>query len=437
MNFLIVYERKNRELENAVLLKVELEQRGHNCCISQYYQAKKFNILNRKKYDVIVVPSLYSTESVRRTIARFGIPNHIVNLQYEQVLSDKWEKLGHHNPSGDAINHHHVCWGPNTTKRLLSAGVPCDNVHTLGAMQLDLLREEYLSPGRARTNLAEEFNIPITCYWTLFLSSFTYADIDQSRLAMNEKVAKTDLSDFVDIHTKSRNELLIWFERVLSKDQKRIFIYRPHPDELSLDKVKNLEDKYRNFFVLGIGSAKVWIESCDKILSWYSTTVVESHFLRKPYMILRPYLLPEYFDSVLLKKGKFTTTQVEFEEAYFVKEKYSIYALEDKDIEKYYTIDTEEPTFKKIVTLLINLGDEPSFVSNYGWAELFSSKVKSLLVSVFCFAASSISHHKSLLYFFNKMEFFSKWYREIQNQYTTDAEIRLLERSLITKMKKR
>lgn len=37
MDFIIIYERKIRELENALLLKLELEKRGYLCGVYQYY----------------------------------------------------------------------------------------------------------------------------------------------------------------------------------------------------------------------------------------------------------------------------------------------------------------------------------------------------------------------------------------------------------------
>ncbi len=46
MDVLIIYERKQRELDNSVLLKIELERRGLSCDIVQFYEADKFDLLN-------------------------------------------------------------------------------------------------------------------------------------------------------------------------------------------------------------------------------------------------------------------------------------------------------------------------------------------------------------------------------------------------------
>jgi surface carbohydrate biosynthesis protein len=346
MNILILYERKNRELENAILLQIELENRGYNCIISQFYEGSNFNLFNFNAPKIILVPHLYDDRSIPRIYSRFGKPDHIINLQYEQVLSEKWEKLGHHTPKGEAQKAIHICWGVKTAERLEQAGVPNKNIKTLGALQLDLLRKELRDNDfELKQRLADTYKIPNRKKWTLFLSSFTYADIADERLKMNEAAAKTNLADFPEIHTKSRDKLLEWFRSILKRDKDSIFIYRPHPDELNLEKVTKLEKDFDNFKVINRHAAKVWIQASDSIYSWYSTTVVESHFLGKPYSIIRPFSLPDSFDSVLLKHARFITTFNEFERDYFKESHLKSVAIDTPNIENYYAQDSTKPSY--------------------------------------------------------------------------------------------
>jgi surface carbohydrate biosynthesis protein len=432
MNILIVYERKNRELENSVLIKMALEKKGHRCKICQYYQGNEFNIFNNTSYDIIVVAHLYNTAEVIRVIARFGTPANIVNLQYEQVLSEKWEKHGHHNPSGEAINYQHVCWGEKTSKRLFDAGVPDANLHTIGALQLDLLREEYRQEINSREFLSKKYNLDSAEKWSLFLSSFTYADIESSRLKMNEAVAGVSLASFVKIHSKSRNELLVWFSKVLEKDKDNVFIYRPHPDELNLDRVYQLEKSYPNFVVIKSGSSKTWIEASDQIISWYSTTVVESHFLNKPYSILRPYPLSDEFDSVLLKKGTFICTQEKFVESFFSNIENCNFALKSSDVAEYYFQD-ETPTFCKLIDLLEKQSIKGSGIQ-YSFKTLLKPRLISVAVALLFYLIHSTRDNIMITKILKRNIFYRNWYEEITFQMAGNEELQSLQRAILTRL---
>lgn len=421
MNFLIVYERKSRELENAVLLKLELERRGYSCNICQYYDARCFRMFGFGEPKVLIVSHLYDTASVARNLSRFGSVSHLVNLQYEQVLSEKWEKLGHHNPKGEAIKGFHACWGTATVNRLISAGVPKNNVKLLGALQLDLLRPEYRQGKSAiRNDLGKRFNLDPCKRWTLFLSSFTYADIAKERLRMNESVSGTSLESFVGLHTASRDKILEWFESILRQDRDNYIIYRPHPDELNIDKVLDLECKYPNFRIINHRSAKVWIGSSDNVYSWYSTTVVESHFLDRPYSILRPFELPDDFDSVLLRRATFVTSYAEFELDYFKCDAERSFPIDESYMAQYYSVSQYNPSFMAYCDFLEGLsGAAESQIFNIKKFDLFIASLKTLTVFFiynlyqFCrlFGFDLEKRRKK-----SRNNFLVRWFIEMENQ---------------------
>jgi surface carbohydrate biosynthesis protein len=432
LDFLIVYERKNRELENALLLKLELERRGHKCEVCQYYEGRGFDVFKLGKPKIVLVPHLYDTKSVVRNLSRFGVITHLINLQYEQVLSDKWERLGHHNPKGEAVKGIHVCWGDKTARRLIDAGVPEQNVKVLGALQLDLLRPEYRrAKSLIRDELCQKFNLDITKRWTLFLSSFTYADIAEERLRMNEAVAKVSLESFVGLHTSSRNEILKWIESVLIKDLDNYIIYRPHPDELNLDKVLELERNYPNFRVINDRSAKIWIESSDNVYSWYSTTVVESSFLGRPYSILRPFELPDDFDSVLLKHASFVESYEGFEADYFKGDSGRIFPISESFIAQYYKVDRRLPSFAAYCDFLEELAISGSVQAyEVGFREDFLARCNSIAV----FFAYSLSRYLRLdlekYRSRSRNNFIVRWFLEMENQIASRDEKALIEESL-------
>ncbi|WP_227715864.1 MULTISPECIES: surface carbohydrate biosynthesis protein [unclassified Marinobacter] len=430
MKVLIVYERKNRELETALFLQKKFQKAGFECNVVQFYWGFGFNLLSAGP-DILVVPHLYNGLSVARLIARYGRPRFILNLQYEQVLSDKWERLGHHNPSGTAMNAVHICWGRTTFDRLRDFGVPSENLLTIGAPHLDLLSgvdEGYCAEQKRK--LAKAFGIEKGQDWSLFLSSFTYADISEHRLRMNESVAGSNLEDFVEIHSKSRNEVLTWLEQALNKNPSSILIYRPHPDELNLDKVYELANKYNNFRVISFGSAKQWIMAADTILSWYSTTVVESHYLKKHYQILRPFDLPDYFDSVLLKRAKFLTSKDQFLEYLRSSPEAQDLPLRNEDVAGYYENIDGSIASERLVNyaeqMLMNQACQDFSVSN---KHLFRAKVISFSV-LSVFILYRLTKKFPLVDFVRKIPFFDRWFSEFDNQFAESSEIKKIRESL-------
>jgi len=433
MDFTIVYERKQRELENDTLLKIELERRGYTCEIVQYYEGDKFNIFNINPPKVILVPHLYGNANLYRTFSRFGKANHIVNLQYEQVLSAKWEKLGHHNPKEEAQNALHLCWGEKTQERLVKAGVSSENLKVLGAPHLDLLRKEYRkSTSGIKQFFSKKYNFDFSKKWIIFLSSFTYADIDNYRLKQNEDNAGVKLSEFREIHTTSRDEILNWFSKILENNKENIFIYRPHPDELVLHPVEKLEKRFPNFKIIREEPVKDWINASDVIYSWYSTSVVEAHFLDKPYAILRPKVLPESFDSVLLKYAEFITTYEQFEADYVQSDDDRKSAINDCYINQYYQIDTKKPSFIKYVDLLEILYKSDKQVFEMSIYNKLTATVKTVAAKLiyFLYRYQNIDLDRYRKDSTLQRNFFIEWFIEMDNQIVSSEEKENIENIL-------
>lgn len=429
-NILILYERKTREYENCILLKLILEKKGFNCKISHFLDPENYNWVGNKSYKYMFVPHLYNSESVYRNLYRFGHSDYIINLQYEQVLSVKWEMLGHHNPKGLALNGIHICWGELTHERLVKAGVPKLNCPVTGAIQLDLLRPEFRQNSfDIKKKLALKFNLRSDIKWTLFLSSFTYADISHQRLKINENIAGINLEDIVPYYTDSRNTLLEWFDEYLKIHNNELFIYRPHPDELNLAKVEKLQSKYLNFIILKEGAAKSWIESSDLLYTWYSTTVVEAQRLNKPCYILRPFELPDYFDSVLLKKGKFIKELQGFLDIPMAITNRS--SIDERYIEQYY-LNTPKPAFDNIVLLLNRLSNQSvKATDNKFNLKFFISNYFKMLVILLIFKiykSNIINISKYSLGFNNN--FIIQWLLEIDNQFISKNDSLALENEL-------
>lgn len=434
---LIVYERKNREYESCVILKEYLTCRGCDVTITQFLESKNFNFFLRKKYDAILVSSLYTTDSLNRILVRFGRPLAVVNLQLEQVLSNKWETHGFHNPSNDAKKGVHICWGPRTKNRLMQAGVPDENCPVTGAIQLDFLRPELCqTQEEMRSAVSSQYNLPIDETWTLFLSSFTYADISDQRLLMNENIVGTNLESFRKTHTKARDGIIQWFEKILLEDTKTVFVYRPHPDELNLEKVQDLAKRFDNFHIISSDAAKTWIIACDRLYTWYSTTIVEAQFLDRSCLILRPTELDENFESVLFEAGKFVTTYEEFQLAHFAGSSTRQFSIPEDHIWQYY-LNTEYPAFFNIANIIFDaIARQPLKKHKVTLSQYLKNYSKMIVIHILNIVLKSrIISIKSKNLGFNQ-NFLHRWLIEMDNQFVSSEEQKKFTENIRPKIKK-
>ena len=101
----------------------------------------------------------------------------------------------------------------------------------------------------------------------------------------------------------------------------------------------------RNYEIIRDYSIKQWIMCCDKIYTWYSTSVAEIYLAKKTCTILRPYEIDENMEIRIYQKGKFIKTQEEFEKDYLIENKK--FPLDEKLINYYYNFKEEYSYCKK------------------------------------------------------------------------------------------
>ena len=95
LDFLILYEHTVREYESDLLLKLELERRGYTVRIRQLLDAKDLRLFGKDKPEVLVASCMYDNEAINSHVYNnIGRCNKIVNLHWEQMLSDTQEEIG-------------------------------------------------------------------------------------------------------------------------------------------------------------------------------------------------------------------------------------------------------------------------------------------------------------------------------------------------------
>ena len=72
-----------------------------------------------------------------------GRLNKVVNLHWEQVLSEEQENSPFFNCGQSASYAMHTCWGRQARDRIVKYGVPIENTAITGPIQMDFLRDQF------------------------------------------------------------------------------------------------------------------------------------------------------------------------------------------------------------------------------------------------------------------------------------------------------
>lgn len=356
-DFLINYEHKTRELDSICLIKVELEARGYSVELSCTYDKDRTKPNPaRRKAKVVVTSALYNDGSLDFFVFGLaGFSQKIVNLQWEQVLSNKDEEnlSLFLNPKGLARNALHLCWGPAIRKRLINSGLNSRNLVTTGPIQMDIFRPEFNKLFLSKDELAQRYNLDSQLEWILFISSFTYITMTEEEYSGELKILGPSLNDFLKLSCISKDGILSWIDEAAVKYSNKIFIYRPHPSENSDPKISELEKKHSNFRSIGDLSIKQWIKSSDKLLSWYSTSAAEIYFANKNFYVLRPVPLPFELDVSIYRNAKVIDNLTEFISR--LDSNNINFPLSPDVITQYFQVNPARPTFKVVCDLLVSV----------------------------------------------------------------------------------
>lgn len=363
----IYYEHIEREIYNAFLLKFELEKRGYNVSISRTTEPKLPSFQAPK---VILMPWLFGDHNVDDLKIAYVKPFYkILNLQYEQVMSQMWLDVGYHISSGKATNANQLCWGEKRKQDLIDGGIPEENLVIIGDIRQDFSKPQFKDFFKTKKQLSEEFNIPYDHEWNLFISSFSFATPnEESKNYVDETIGKENSEKWHLISVKSQEKILEWIERFVSENPNQEFIYRPHPSEVKetdYSRLNELDDKYSNFHFIFKYSVQDWILSCEYINSWISTSIVECYSLNKVCNILRPVKVDEYFDIPFYINADHIKDYETFSKRNLSRED-SKFPINHEEIKSYYdTIGSDEFIYKKICDYIEEMINNDSFKKDF------------------------------------------------------------------------
>lgn len=339
-DFLLIYEYKNRELDNLCLLRAELERRGYSVdIICRFDLYSQLLWLFRPQPKVVGCVAAYSTASLFTQVYRFvGKVNKIINFRWEQIFADMhFEKF---TPTGKASEVAHLCWGRKPYEQLLSRGIK--HCEIVGALQMDYINEPINKIYYSTDEIKEQFNIPAEKKVLLYISSFAYSTMSSTELSRSEKWFGISLTETRESEKKSFNTTIDYLSKLLKEDPDLYVIYRPHPaEDATVIRNRALSDRFK---IISDYSIKQWILTSDYIVTWISTSICEVYFANKKAVILRPFPVSEISEPIIYKNCQSVSTYEQFREALYITQKFP---LDSNLIEEYYSSPKETHAYKR------------------------------------------------------------------------------------------
>ena len=428
-NVVIVVEVANRELDNALLLKAELENRGYYVRILS--KTEQFCL---KETDILITPNCYIRSNYEFYRYRFNCKSgNIVNLQYEQVLSPIEEDNELYSLDETTRKITHICWGKHTFDRLQRKNVPEELLPVTGAIQLDTTRSLFDSYWKSKEQIAAEFNLPTDKKWILYISSFACFIGSKINEVQKETHTEDNVERFAVVTDNSQRATLAWFDRFLEENDGYVVIYRPHPVELSSPQVRNIAEKHpETFRCIQDYEVKQWLKVADIPCTWLSTAIAESYFAGKNCLVLRPVEIPADVDCVLYEGAKAAGSYEEFfSQIREYQPSTAFFPINRERIEYYYAFH-EEYAFMKIADVIDSRNGKTDYQKLYErerWNYLFKSHViaklavKKLYRTWYKATGVKIRNEK-----IRSMFFIEEWEKTVDNRINSKSSIEAKER---------
>ena len=357
LDFLILYEHVVREYESLLLLKLELERRGYSVAIHQLLDRKKLKYMTYNRPKVLVSSCMYDDEAINSHVYNnVGRCRKVVNLHWEQMLSDTQEEGAWFNFSGNAKRCIQTCWGTLTQKRLVAHGMEEKNCPVTGAVMMDFLRPEFQGYFKTKEQLCKEFGLDPSKKLLLYISSFGYASMTPQEVQELSQMAGEDFTGFARTNKVSMEQTLQWFDQYLGEHPDHQLVDRCHPSEWKCKELEALAARRPNFHIIFADSVKQWITAADNIFIWMSTAIAEVYFAKKSCHILRPVPIEHQFDPVIYKDATYVTSYQQFVQA--AAEEHPPFPIEKEIIEGYFD-NTDTPAYLRMADLLEEVYKNP------------------------------------------------------------------------------
>lgn len=383
LDFLILYEHVVREYESLLLLQAELARRGYTSEIHQLLGRKRLRYRTWKKPEVVVSSCMYDDEAINSHVYNnVGVCNKVVNLHWEQMLSDAQEEGEWFNFGGNAKRCVQTCWGQKTADRLIVHGMEPKNCPVTGAVMMDFLRPQFNGYFQDKQALCRAHGLDSSKKLLLYISSFGYASMTDDEVRELSTMAGEDFTGFARTNRESMQTTLAWFDAYLGEHPEVELVYRRHPSEWNSPALAELAEKRSNFHVIFADSVKQWIVAADQIFIWMSTAIAEVYFAGKSCHILRPQPIEHEYDPVIYKGAHYVESYEAFSKAANAADAPAApapFPIAQEIIEGYFD-KSDTPAYVRMADLLEQVLREPArdtpfappFRPHFNWLKYFA-----------------------------------------------------------------
>ena len=376
VDFLFVYDVKNREYDNLCLIAYELRRRGYTVGFQSFWYCTTHRRYPQFQTKVAALATCYK-DTVYRTFTAFaGDFEKVVNLQWEQLppngtLESESRALWANadwNASG-VLQHgvRYVSWGERNRERLENiVGVEPNNICVTGCVTLDFYRPEFRSFMIPREILFKRYHLDPNKRTALFISSFVFVNFPKLN-SVSPLMSEAAVDAYKAVSFESQQKILEWIGQALNSSEKNDIqiIYRPHPSEMDNPVLHVMEKRVKGFFVIPNEPIKHWINACDVLYNWNSTSAVEAYYSGKPSYTLRAAPVPHRNQMPVFNNCRFVEDYHEFEETLYysddpqVREKYG---MNREVLDSFYTL-SDTPAYVKVCDFLENTLKDEAFQS--------------------------------------------------------------------------
>ena len=365
VDFLFIYEVRNREIDSICLLGTYLESRGYTVAYLNTWDTM-YNHNPEYRAKVAILSACYDDGVYAFFTGYAHSFEKVINMQWEQVLMNGATQENAETDwdfSGEMPGKiRHVCWGENNRRYLMARyGFRDENLRVCGYLPLDFYRPEFREATENREVLFPRFDLDPAKKTLLFISSFA----DLGKPAVEQAALQTDGLDGkenIEIQERGQRMILDWF-RKLAKDEPDLqIVYRPHPAEANNALLLDCEKEVTNLHVIARESIRNWILNSDILCNWKSTSMIEAYASGKKTLILHPEEIPFELTMPIFEKGRYRAVTNYDELITGIREENADFPIDKEVLLQFYSM-TDEPSYERTGQFLIDTLEDPNYKS--------------------------------------------------------------------------